>query len=194
VAADDGDDASSYGTEESGEVPMETPYIEPAVSKEDDITTLIAAVAAFSREQTVVIEKLDFLEKIVETVQFDMINVRDDMKAVNVAMERIAGHVCGIRYVPAEVEIRKEQVSLDNSLGLPSNLKEITVSIGKGPNGSSVVVPQHGRQNDGRRGSLLCKLAKRTHDAHHVNLYSLENYRVSLICSVLNLTTPLFSL
>jgi hypothetical protein len=23
--------------------------------------------------------------------------------------------------------------------------------------------------NDGRRGSFLCKLAKRTHDAHHVN-------------------------
>ena len=29
-------------------------------------------------------------------------------------------------------------------------------------------------------------LAKRTHDAHHVNLYLFENYRVSLICSVLN--------
>jgi hypothetical protein len=38
---------------------------------------------------------------------------------------------------------------------------------------------------DGHRGSLLCKFAKKTHDAHHVNLYSLENYRVSLICSVL---------
>jgi hypothetical protein len=134
---DDGDDASSYGTEESSETPMETSYIEPAVSKEDDITTLIAAVAAFSREQTVVIEKLDFLEKIVGTVQFDMINVRDDMKAVNVAMERIAGHVCGIRDVPAEVEIRKEQVSLENSLGLPSSWKENTVSFGKGPSAST---------------------------------------------------------
>jgi hypothetical protein len=116
---------------------METSYIGPAVSKVDDITTLIAAVAAFSREQTVVIEKLDFLEKIVGTVQFDMINVRDDMKAVNVAMERIAGHVCGIQYVAAEVERRKEQVSLENSLGLPSNQKEITVSIGKGPSAST---------------------------------------------------------
>jgi hypothetical protein len=35
--------------------------------------------------------------------------------------------------------------------------------------------------SDGRRGSLLCDLAKRTHDAHHVNLYSFENYHVSLI-------------
>jgi hypothetical protein len=48
--------------------------------------------------------------------------------------------------------------------------------------------------NNGRRGSLLCNLAKRTHDAYYVNLYSLENYRVSLICSVLKLTIPLFSL
>jgi hypothetical protein len=137
VVADDGDDASSYGTEESSETPMETSYIEPAVSKEDDITTLIAAVAAFSKEQNVVIEKLDFLEKIVGTVQFDMINVRDDMKAVNVAMERIAGHVCGIRDGPAEVQIRKEQVSLENSLGLPSTWNHNTVSFGKGPSTST---------------------------------------------------------
>jgi hypothetical protein len=47
---------------------------------------------------------------------------------------------------------------------------------------------------DGRRGSLLCNFAKRTHDAHHINLYSLENYRVSLICSVFKLTTSLFFL
>ena len=39
---------------------------------------------------------------------------------------------------------------------------------------------------DGRRGSLFCNLAKRIHDAHHVNLYSLEDYRVSLICLVSN--------
>jgi hypothetical protein len=137
VAPDDGDDASSYGTEDSSEAPMETSYVEPAVNKEDDITTLIAAVAAFSREQNVVIEKLDFLEKIVGTVQFDMINVRDDMKAVNVALERIAGHLHGIRDVPAEVERRKEQVSCDYRLGLPSNLKENTASIGKGPSAST---------------------------------------------------------
>ena len=43
-------------------------------------------------------------------------------------------------------------------------------------------------------GRSFAKLAKKTHDAHHVNLYSLENYRASLICSVPELTIPLFSL
>ena len=43
-------------------------------------------------------------------------------------------------------------------------------------------------------GRSFAKLAKKTHDAHHINLYSLENYRASLICSVPELTIPLFSL
>jgi len=43
-------------------------------------------------------------------------------------------------------------------------------------------------------GRSIARLAKKTHDAHHVNLYSLENYRASLICSVSELTIPLFSL
>ena len=43
-------------------------------------------------------------------------------------------------------------------------------------------------------GRSFAKLAKKTHNAHHVNLYSLENYRASLICSVSELTISLFSL
>ena len=43
-------------------------------------------------------------------------------------------------------------------------------------------------------GCSFAKFAKKTHDAHHVNLYALENYRASLICSVPELTIPFFSL
>ena len=43
-------------------------------------------------------------------------------------------------------------------------------------------------------GRSFARLAKKTHDAHHVNLYSLKNYRASLICSVPEITIPLFSL
>ena len=43
-------------------------------------------------------------------------------------------------------------------------------------------------------GHSFAKFAKKTHDAHHVNLYSLENYRASLICLVLELTIPLLYL
>lgn len=135
--ADDGDGYSSYGTDESGDGPMDTSMTRAAVSGNADITTLIAAVAEFSRGQAVVIEKLTLLEKVVGTVQFDMTWVRDDMKAVNDAMSRIADQVRDPRDATPELERPPEQVSVEASLGLPWKGKEKCAELGKGPSAST---------------------------------------------------------
>ena len=137
LAADEADDVSSYGTGHSSEGFMERTRLAVAASEGADIETLFAAIATFSRGQSIVIEKLALLEKVVGTVQFDMTWVRDDMKSVHQVMERIAGHVCNIKETTAEAERLREQVSVDASPPQPCRGKASADDFEKAPSAST---------------------------------------------------------
>ena len=112
MSGDEGDEVSSYGTGHSSDERMEATRDAVAASGDGDLGTLFAAIATFSRGQSILIEKLTLLEKVVGTVQFDMTWVRDDMKAVHQVMERIAGNVCDLREGVPKVDMPREQVSV----------------------------------------------------------------------------------
>lgn len=109
----EGDELSSYGSGHSSEGYLEPHTIPAPTSGEDDLPTLVAGIAALSRGQAIVLEKLTFLEKIVGTVQFDMTWVRDDMKSVQQVMERIGSHVSDIRDAAAEADRHEEQAPVE---------------------------------------------------------------------------------
>jgi hypothetical protein len=72
LSADDGDDIPSYGSEPSSEGRIQSTRLAMAARGSEDMAALFGAIATFARGQAIVIEKLEFLEKAVGTVQFDM--------------------------------------------------------------------------------------------------------------------------
>ena len=106
VAADEDDDCSSYGTEDSGEGDMETRKLEIEEGGGEAMQSLKASLASICAVQATVIEKLASLESMVLTVQFDMTRVRDGMKVVNNVMDNISEHVCGLGDAIAEEGLR----------------------------------------------------------------------------------------
>lgn len=117
LSADDGDDSSSFGIGHSSDGPMETVDLQAAVSGEEDMRTVIAAIAALSRGQAMVVDKLTQLEKVQIDVQF----ICDDMKFVHEDIERVFDQVCDIRDAAAESGRVKEDVSADASPPEPWN-------------------------------------------------------------------------
>lgn len=113
LSADDGDECSSYGTETYSQGFLEDCHVAVPTIMGDGLASLNAAIATFSKGQAIVVEKLSLLEKIVGTVQFDMTWVRDDMKGVHHAMEKMSNHVCDLQAATTEVERFKEQVLVD---------------------------------------------------------------------------------
>jgi hypothetical protein len=113
LSAEDEEEWSSHGTEDSGDAFMEVTRDALDEIECTDVATLFSVVATFSRGQAMLFEKIAQLERTVGTVQFDMTWVRDDMKAVHQVMERIAEDVCDLREGAAEIEVRGEQVPLD---------------------------------------------------------------------------------
>ena len=109
---------------------METPQLAAVASGHEDMPTLLAAIAALSRGQAIVVEKLTLL-------QFDMAGVREDMKAVETVMGDLATHVCDIRDATSELERVKELVAVDDSPPQPWNGEEQVVDIGKAPSMST---------------------------------------------------------
>ena len=121
LSGDDDNDCSSFGTAPSSEGFMEALDIRAAASEEGDMHTLIAAIAALSRGQAVVTDKLALLEKLVGAGQIDIAWVREDMKCVHQDIERVFDQVCDIRDAAAEVGRLKEDVSVDASPTPPWN-------------------------------------------------------------------------
>lgn len=149
VSAEEGDEGSSYGSGHSSEGLMEPPELAAEAGEEEDMPTLIAAIAALSRGQAIVVEKLTLLEKVVGTLQLEMNSVRDDMKVVHQVMGRVADHVCDIRDVTADVERLKEQVSMDAIP--PQHWKEMPhgMEITRAPHAStSRAKPTRGENDD----------------------------------------------
>jgi hypothetical protein len=135
--ADDGDDYYTDGSEHSSEVRMEQTRLAVAEGGDGDLGALYAAIATFSRGQAILMEKMSLLERVVGTVQFDMTWVRDDMKAVNQAMEKIAGHVRETGEVEADVQRGREGVSVDVSPLEHWKGKELVADIPKPPSPST---------------------------------------------------------
>ena len=133
----EGDELSSYGSGHSSEGYLEPHTIPAPTSGEDDLPTLVAGIAALSRGQAIVLEKLTFLEKIVGTVQFDMTWVCDDVKSVHEAMDRFADFACDFQDEAVEVQRLKEQVSLDGSPRQAWKGKEVVVDLPRGPSVST---------------------------------------------------------
>jgi hypothetical protein len=137
LSADDADDISSYGSEPSSEGRMQSTRLAMAASGSGDMATLFAAIATFARGQAIVTEKLEFLEKAVGTVQFDMTWVRDDMKVVHQVVEKMVDTVYNIHDDAVELDRAREQVSLDASPPLPWRGKEQVADIPKPPSAST---------------------------------------------------------
>jgi hypothetical protein len=131
--ADDVDDYSSHGTEHSSEGRMQRTRLAVAEGGEGDLATLYAAIATFSRGQAILIEKMTKLERAVQTVQFDMTWVRDDMKAVHQVMERIAECFCDAGEAALDVDIGREELPVDDSPVEHWKGKEAAVDIPKPP-------------------------------------------------------------
>lgn len=137
MSADDGDDISSYGSEPSSEGRIQSTRLAMAARGSEDMAALFGAIATFARGQAIVIEKLEFLEKAVGTVQFDMTWVRDDMKAVHQVVEKMADIVYNIHDDAVELDRAREQVSLYGSPPPPWRGKEQVADIPKPPSAST---------------------------------------------------------
>ena len=152
LSSDDGDDCSSYGTETYSQGFLEDCPVAVPTIMGDGLAALNAALAAFSKSQAIVVEKLALLEKAVGTVTFDMTWVRDDLKGVHHAMEKMSNHVCDQQAGTTEAERFKEQVSVD------ANAKDIWEGQGhaqasrKAPSASN----SHGEQLYGDDAMPYC--------------------------------------
>ena len=115
VVVDDGEEVLPAASSPHSEGFLEAEIIALPTLEGGDTTSVIGGIAALSRGQAILMEKMTFLEKIVGTVQFDMTWVRDDMKSVQQTMLKFDQHVGVVTDADAEVESLKEEVSVDGS-------------------------------------------------------------------------------
>ena len=172
LSAGDGDGCSSYGTEHSSQGLLETCQAAVPTGLGEGLSHLNAAIAALSKGQAIMVEKLTLLEKIVGTVQFDMTWVRDDMKGVHHVMEEMSNHVCDIRAASTEVERAKEQVSVDAN---PTEAWEgpgHTEEFRKAPSASN----SHGEQTRGHDVMPYCNNGRIDIDSYIEETEALENH------------------
>ena len=133
MSADEDDEGSSYGSGHSSEDIVETTTIAVPVGASEDLAALLGGIAQLARGQAIVLEKMSFLEKLVGTVQFDMIRVRDDMTSVHQAVDRFADYVCDIQDEAGDVERLKEQESLEGSARQGWKGKELALDYPPAP-------------------------------------------------------------
>lgn len=112
MVAEEVGECSSYATEESeDEIHMEPTATETPGNSPDAMRSIVASIAAMDAVQATIVEKLATIERAIGTVQFDMSWVRDDVRGVHTAMEKLAKNVCEMRGAHIEVERLQEQIS-----------------------------------------------------------------------------------
>ena len=113
VTADDSDECSSYGSEDSGEWEMETSKLEVEKTMGEAMQAMKASLASICSVQATVSEKLASLERMVLSVQYDMTRVRNDLKIRHNVIDNIADQVSELRDATAEAERLREHVAVD---------------------------------------------------------------------------------
>ena len=144
LSTDDGEDSMSSGSGHASEEPLEVALIPVVDSGEEAPASMMAGIAALAKGQAILLEKFSILEKIVGTVQFDMTWVRDDMKAVQQAVDKIANQVADIREASAEGVQMKVHVTEEGSPNEAWNGQENVVEGEQSPSMSLSRGNQHG--------------------------------------------------
>lgn len=147
LSEDDAREGSSDVSGHSSEGYLEAVAPPVRTASSENLATLLSGIAALARGQGMLMEKLSDLEKIVGTVQFDMMWVHDDMESVHQAMDRFADYVCDVQDAAVGVETLKEAVSMDTSPRLPWKGKDIAVDFPSAPGATT----SHAEQQFGER-------------------------------------------